>query len=482
MGGTGRQDDLRTEEVDLVVIGTGPGGEALAAGAARAGLDVVAVEKHLVGGECPYYGCIPSKMMLRAADALAEARRAGELAGDVSVVPSWTPVAQRVARDATADWDDTAAVQRLEDAGGRLVRGTGRLEGPRTVVVAPGGQHAGSAPVRLVARRGVVLNPGTRPAAPPVEGLADTPYWTNREAVRATEVPADLVVLGGGPIGCELAQVFARFGSRTTLVQRGPRLLPQDELEAAAVLERALLDDGVRVLTGADAVRVAYAEGRFTVTLGDGQELGADRLLVAAGRTPNLDTLGLDAVGLDPAARTLEVDERLRVLGADGAPVEGLWAIGDVTGRGAFTHVSMYQSAVALRDVLEQGGEPARYDALPHTTFTDPEVAGAGLTEQAARDAGLRVLTGSTPLEQSSRGFTHGPGATGLVKLVADADRDVLVGATVVGPAGGEIQALLTLAVHAAVPLPVLRSMIYAYPTFHRAVETALGELAPVED
>ncbi len=199
----------------------------------------------------------------------------------------------------------------------------------------------------------------------------------------------------------------------------------------------------------------------------------ADKLLVAAGRTPNLDDLGLDSVGLDPSARTLDVDDRLRVTGAD-----KLWAIGDVTGRGAFTHVSMYQSAIALRDLLDQDGPPATYHALPHATFTDPEVAGVGMTEQQARDAGLEVRVGSTLLEHSSRGFTHGPGARGLVKVVEDAERGVLVGGTVVGPAGGEILGFLAVAVHAAVPVATLKTMIYAYPTFHRAIESALGDLS----
>ncbi|MFW6773940.1 dihydrolipoyl dehydrogenase family protein [Nocardioides sp. CPCC 205120] len=464
---------MSEREVDLVVIGTGPGGEALAGGAARAGLEVVAVEQHLVGGECPYYGCIPSKMMLRAADTLAEARRAGLLAGDVEVVPSWRPVAERVSAEATAGWDDTAAVQRLEDAGGRLARGTGRLVGERRVVVTA----ADGTETTYVARRGVVLNPGTRPAAPPLPGLEGTPYWTNRDAVRATGLPGTLAVLGGGPIGCELAQTFARFGVRVTVVQHGERLLPRDEPEAAAVLTDALVADGVRVLTGVAATGVDHADGAFTLALDDGQELRADQLLVAAGRTPNLDLVGLDSIGLDAAARALEVDDRLHVVGDDG-PLPWLWAIGDVVGEGAYTHVSMYQSAIALRDLLGEEGAPARYDALPHTTFTDPEVAGAGLTEAAARDAGLRVRVGSTRLEDSSRGFTHGPGATGIVKVVEDADRGVLVGATVVGPAAGEIQAVLTLAIHAAVPVASLREMIWAYPTFHRAIDSALADLS----
>ncbi|WKN46816.1 NAD(P)/FAD-dependent oxidoreductase [Nocardioides sp. Arc9.136] len=459
---TGEQQE---HEVDLVVIGLGPGGEALATGAAKAGLEVVAVDKHLVGGECPYYGCIPSKMMLRAADSLAEARRAGTLAGDVEVTASWAPVARRIREEATDDWDDTVAVRRLEDAGATVHHGIGRLDGARRVVVE---LRDGSTRV-YTARRGVVLNPGTRPAQVPVPGLEGTPWWSNRDAVRATEAPASLVVVGGGPIGCELAQVFARFGTRVTLLQHNEHLLPHDEPEASAALERVLLDEGVRIVTGADVREVAYADGGFTVTVGEDRVTG-DRLLVAAGRTPNLDGLGLETVGLDPGVRTVEVDERLRA-------ADGLWVLGDVTGKGAYTHVSMYQSAIALRDLLEQDGPPASYHAVPHVTFTDPEVAGVGLTEQQARDAGLRVATGSTPMEQSSRGFVHGPGATGLVKVVADADRGVLVGATVVGPAGGEVLGALAVAVHAAVPVDVLRSMVYAYPTFHRAIESALADL-----
>ncbi len=457
---------MTEHEVDLVVIGTGPGGEALATGAAQAGLEVVAVDKHLVGGECPYYGCIPTKMMVRGSDVVAEVRRAAEVAGEATITPAWSVVTRRVDEQATAGWDDTIAVDRLRDAGATVHHGVGRLAGTGRVTV----ETADGATVTYTARRGVVVNPGTRPAVPPVEGLAGTPYWTNRDAVRVTELPASLVVVGGGPIGCELAQVFSRFGVRVTVLQHGPRLLPADEPEAGELLAEVFAQEGIRVLTGVELQRAAYADGAFTLGLDTGEELVADKLLVAAGRVPNLDDLGLETVGLDPAARTIEVDEHLRA-------GERLWAIGDVTGHGAFTHVSMYQQAVALRDVLGEDGDPASYHAVPHVTFTDPEVGGVGLTEQAAREAGLRVRTGSTPLEQSSRGFTHGPGGHGLIKVVEDADRGVLVGASAMGPAGGEILGFLAVAVHAAVPVRTLKSMIFAYPTFHRAIETALGGL-----
>ncbi len=453
-------------DADLVVIGTGPGGESLANRAATAGLKVIVVEKHLVGGECPYYGCIPSKMMLRAAHALTEAHRAGELAGTVTIEPSFAPVAKRVAEQATDHWDDTVAVRRLEDAGATVIHGTGRLDGTRRAVITPAD---GSAEITVEARIGVVLNPGTRPAAPPIDGLEGTPYWTNREALQATEAPAELIVIGGGPIGCELAQVFSSFGTRVTIVQRGPRLLPADEPEASAVLAKAFAEEGVRVLTDAESTSVSYEDGRFTLTLADGQTATGDRLLVAAGRTQNTDGLGLESVGIDP--RAIAVDEWMRAGGDDA----GLWIIGDVTGHGAFTHMSMYQADIAFRSITGAGGFTAEYHAVPHATFTDPEVGGVGLTEAAARAAGLAVRTGSADLGASSRGFTHGPGAVGLIKLV-EAD-GVLVGATAVGPAGGEILGLLALAVHARIPTATLASMIYAYPTFHRTISSAIDDL-----
>lgn len=457
------------QQTDLVVIGLGPGGEALATAAAKAGLAVVAVDKHLVGGECPYYGCIPTKMMVRAADTLAEAGRADELAGDVTVTKSWSPVAERISGQATDHWDDRVAVDRLVAAGATVIHGVASLDGPGKVVVT---FPQTPTPARFEAAKGIVLNPGTRPALPRVAGIEGTPFWTNRDAVQVTELPGSLVVLGGGPIGCELAQVFARFGVRVTVIQHGPRLVPADEPEASELLEDVFVHEGIRVLTDVEATQVAYADGAFTLTLDDGQALTAEKLLLATGRKPNFQDLGLHTVGIDPSVHTLEVDDRMRVSGVD-----GLSAIGDVTGKGAFTHVSMYQSAIARRDILGEDGPPAAYHAVPHTTFTDPEVAGVGMTEAQARDAGLSIRTGSTKLEESSRGFTHGPGARGLVKVVEDAARGVLVGATVVGPAGGEILGFLAVAVHAEVPVAILRSMIYAYPTFHRAIETALADL-----
>jgi pyruvate/2-oxoglutarate dehydrogenase complex dihydrolipoamide dehydrogenase (E3) component len=413
----------------------------------------------LVGGECPYYGCIPSKMIVRAADVLAEGRRIRDLAGESEVRPDWSEVADRIREEATDDWNDQVAVDRLERAGARFVRGHGRLVGPRTVQV--GDQI-------YEASRGVVLNPGTAPAAPPIHGLADTPYWTNRDVLRTESVPGSLAVIGGGPIGAEIAQGLSRFGVRVTVLEVGDRILGPEEPETSRLLADVFAEEGIQVLTGVSISSVSYDDGRFRVVL-DGQEINAEKLLVAAGRRPNLADIGLDTVGLDPSSHSIEVDEHMRA-------GEGLWALGDVVGKGAFTHVSMYQSAICVRDILGQDGPSADYRALPHVTFTDPEVGSVGMTEQQARAAGLDVRVGLTDLASSTRGWIAK--GKGLIKLVEDADRGVLVGATAVGPSGGEILSMLTTAVHAEVPTDTLRSMIYAYPTFHRAVEAALKELA----
>ncbi len=447
-------------ECDVVVVGLGPGGEALASRLAKAGLDVVAVEAELVGGECPYWGCIPSKMFIRAANALAEARRIDGLAGHAELTADFAPVARRIREEATADWDDTAAADRLAAAGARLVRGHGRLAGHRTVEV-----ETSDGVERVVASRGVVLNTGTTPAVPPIDGLADTPFWTNRDALKATAAPASLVVIGGGAIGLELAQAFARFGSDVVVLEAGPRILGPEEPETSELIAAVLTSEGMDVRAGITIDGVAHDGDRFHVTCGD-VTFEAEQLLVAAGRKSRIDDIGLDTVDVDGTGRFVEVDDDQRV-------ADGLWAIGDIVGRGAFTHVAMYQSERAARSILGETQEA--YDtSIPRVTFTDPEVGGVGLTEQQARDQGISVEVTTSSIASSSRGFVHGPGHEGLIKLVIDTDRDVLVGATSVGPTGGETLAGLAVAVRAEVPISTLRNSVYAYPTYWRAVESTL--------
>lgn len=460
------------DEVDIVVIGLGPGGEDVAGRLAEAGLAVVGVEANLVGGECPYWGCVPSKMMIRAAGLLAEGRRIPGMAGDATVRPDWAPVAERIRAEATDTWDDKVAADRFTGKGGRLVRGKGRITGPGEVTV-------GDQVFR--ARKGIVLGSGTVPAAPPIEGLAGTPYWTNHEAIETERVPGSLIVLGGGAIGAELAQVFARFGAAVTVVEALDRLLPPEEPESGALLAEVFEKEGITVRTGAKVTTVGH-DGRFTLHLdgaddghGDGERAGgtltAERLLVATGRRTELAALGVGAIGLDEQARALPVDDRLRV-----AP--GVWAVGDVTGKGAFTHMAMYQSGIVVRDILGQDGPAAEYHAVPRVTFTDPEVGAVGLTEAQARDQGLNVRTGTAQIPVSSRGWIHKAGNAGFVKLVEDADRGVLVGATSAGPNGGEVLGALAVAVHGRVPTDRLNHMIYAYPTFHRAIGDALRDIS----
>jgi pyruvate/2-oxoglutarate dehydrogenase complex dihydrolipoamide dehydrogenase (E3) component len=447
---------------DVVVVGLGPGGEHAATELAKAGLEVVAIDERLVGGECPYFGCVPTKMMIAAASTVQEGRRIPTFAGEATITPSWDPVARRIRDEAPDDWDDTVAVKRLEDAGATFVRGRGTITAPGQVTV---GDTA------YVARRGIVLNTGTTPTAPPVRGLAGTPYWTNREAVRLTELPETMIVIGGGPIGCELAQVFATFGVEVTLLEVADRIVTVEEPESSEVLAKAFADAGITVLTEVHIDEVAHQDDRFTVTLED-RSLTADRLLVSAGRRNNIGDIGLEHVGLDPTARVLEPDERMRV-------ADGVWAIGDITGKGAFTHMSMYQANVVVRDLLGEDGPWADYRAVSRVTFTAPEVGSVGMTEKQARDAGVNVAVGVTDLATSTRGWIAQE--PGVIKLVADADKDVLVGATTVGPSGGEMLSMLVTAVHAQVPIATLRTMHFAYPTFHRAVESALADLARVE-
>ena len=456
---------MTTHTFDAVVVGLGPGGEDVAGKLAEAGLSVLGIEGNLVGGECPYWGCVPSKMMIRAANLLAEGRRIPGMAGASEVIPDWAPVAHRIRAEATDDWDDRVAVERLEGKGGTFVRGWAKLTGPSSVAV--GGDE-------YTASRALVLATGTEPAVPPIEGLAGTPYWTNRHAIEVETLPRSLAILGGGSIGVELGQVFARFGVQVTMIEALDRLIAQEEPEASDLVASTLTADGIDVRVGTGATKIGYsAADGFAVHLDGAEPVTADRLLVATGRHTALDRLGVEALGvsgLTADAKALPIDEHCRV-------TSGVWAVGDVTGKGAFTHVAMYQAGIATRGILGEVGPPADYRAVPRVTFTDPEVGAVGLTEGQARAEGVPIRIGFSRVPESARGWIHKAGNAGFIKLIEDRDRGVLIGATSVGPVGGEVLGALAVAVRATVRTEALRHMIYAYPTFHRGIEDALRNL-----
>jgi pyruvate/2-oxoglutarate dehydrogenase complex dihydrolipoamide dehydrogenase (E3) component len=449
------------QQADVVVVGMGVGGEEVAEQLADAGLSVIGIEHELVGGECPYWGCVPTKMMIRAGNALAEARRIPGLAGSSSVQPDWAPVAKRIRDEATDSWDDKVAVDRFVDKGGIFVRGRATVVGPGRVKVEE---------QEYAATRGLVIATGTAAVIPPVDGLADTPYWTNRDAVETETLPTSLLVLGGGAIGVEFSQVLARFGVQVTVIEGSDRLISMEEPESSETAAAALARDGVKALTGVRAQHVSYSDAGFAIELSDGSTVTGEKLLVATGRAARLGALGLESIGLDPSARFLTTDERMRA-------ADKVWAVGDVTGNGNFTHMAVYEAHIAIRDILGQDGPPADYRARPRVTFTDPEIGAVGMTEKQARDAGIDVQVGYTSLPSSSRGWIHGPGNDGFIKLIVDRARGVLVGATSAGPSGGEILGALSVAVHGEVPVATLKSAIWAYPTFHRALDDALKGL-----
>lgn len=451
------------EQVDAVVVGMGVGGEEVAGCLASNGLTVVGIEHHLVGGECPYYGCIPTKMMIRADDALAEGRRIPELAGTSTVTEDWAPVARRIREVATDNWNDKAAVDRFQQKGGRFVRGYGRLTGPGRVEV------EGKA---FEASRAVVIATGTSPAIPPIPGLANVPYWTNRDAVKVERLPPSLAILGGGAIGVELSQAFARFGVEVSVIEGMDHLLAMEEPEAGAVLGDVLRKDGIKLHLGVHATSVEATSGGVRVNLDNGEQVSATQLLVATGRRTNLSDIGLETIGLYPKVRVLEPDGYMRV-------ADKTWAVGDITASGGFTHMAIYHAGIAVDSILGTDGLEANYRAKPRVTFTDPEVGAAGLTEEQARKKGINVRTGCQKASVTSRGWIHGPGNDGFIKVVEDADRGVLVGATTMGPRGGDLLGIFELAIRNEIPTDDLRHLIYAYPTFYRGVGEAVRNLGP---
>ena len=456
-----------SQEFDVVCLGAGVAGEAIAQGLKDSGLTLAVVERELVGGECPYWGCVPSKTLLRSAETLAEAGRARLLAAShVDWTVDFPKVSKRVLWMAR-NLDDSRPAAAMEATGARLVRGEGTLVDVRTVLV--GGEQ-------LTARRAVVIANGSSAAIPLIPGLDSVEFWTNRQAAIPNELPASLAILGGGAIGVELGQAFARLGSKVTLIEAAPTFLGLEEPEAGAALRPHLEAEGMMLMIGDPCIGVeqpmmgpSHERSAVVVHLKSGAVVRADRLLVATGRRPNAEAWR--GVGLPQTERGwLKVDPV--TLEAQ----DGVFGAGDVTGLGGFTHLAYYHAQVIARRLR---GIDARADqtAVPRVTFTDPEVASVGLSEAAARAKGIDVAVVSSDPAETARGYIH-DFHRGVLKLVADRDRGVLIGATLVTPRAGEILGELVLAIRAGTPVKTLTDIIHPFPAFNRVLGESFEQLA----
>ena len=455
------------QEFDVICLGGGVAGEAIAEGLQDSGLTLAVVERELVGGECPYWGCVPSKTLLRSGETLTEADRARVLAASrVEWSVDFPKISTRVLWMAR-NLDDTRPAAAMEATGARLIRGEGKLTDPRTVRV--GSEE-------LVARRAVVIANGSTAVIPPIPGLDTVDYWTNRQAAIPTELPGSLAILGGGAIGVELGQAFARLGSKVRIIEAGTTFLAHEEPEAGTALRPHLEADGIVLSIGDPCVAVEPSvvepSGRrssVVVHLKSGATVRADRLLVATGRRPNNESWR--SAGLPQTERGwLKVDPST----LEAQP--GVFGAGDVTGLGGFTHLAHYHGQIVARRLR---GQDARADhtAVPRVTFTDPEIASVGLSEAAARATGIGVVVAAADPADTARGSIH-DFHRGALKLVADRERGVLIGATMVTPRAGEIIGELVLAIKLGTPLKTLADVIHPFPAFNRVLGESLNELA----
>ncbi len=456
---------------EVVILGGGSAGEHAAMLLAAGGKRVALVEERLVGGECPYFACMPSKAMLAAAELRQSIRRTAVMAGAIS-----RPLALDGDREAYAaavirrnvvaqHQDDSGAVERLQAKGVRVIKARGRIEEPG--VLAAGGLRIGW--------RDLVIATGARPRDPSIAGLGTVSFWNSEHFYSSDELPASAVIIGGGAVGCEIAQVLTRFGCRVTLVQHSPQLLSREEPAVAAALAAALRADGVDVRLSVNVLSVAPVLGGARLTLDDGSSATVDRVIVAAGKRANTDGIGLEHLDIELDARGhLPVDDHCRVTGRP-----NLWGAGDVTGLALYTHTANYHARTIAANLL---GKDARADlrAIPRGVYTEPAVASVGLTSVAARARGHDVAVATFPLGDTARAFVKGE-KTGMLLLVADKRDRILLGAAAIGSHVEEIIGEAALAIRARVPLEVLADLVHPFPTYSEAYEPPFRELVAVD-
>ncbi len=445
------------DRFDVAILGAGPGGEHAAHALVTAGCRVLMIERELIGGECTNWACIPSKTLLRPGEVRGESTRA---AGTDTAGLDW-PALARYRDYMTSAGDDSARVKGYEDLGVTVVKGDGRITGRGQLEVAGEAWHADR----------ILINTGSDPVIPPIQGLAQAGYWTNREATALDEIPASIVVIGGGPVGVELSQFLRRFGSRVMIVQGSDRLAEREDERVCGLLRAGLEDDGIEVHTGVQAERVTSEDGERSVTLSDGVALRGERVLLAVGRRPRAGEIGLETIGVEPGPHgQVPVDGFCRV-------ADGVWAAGDCTGVMLFTHIAKYQARVAVADMLGRPVE-ADYSAIPRVIFTDPEVAAVGMTEAQAREAGHDVAAAAIELPaEIARPYTYEQDPRGEMGVIVDRARRVMLGAWAVSPLASEWIHQAVLAIRAQVPLDTLLQTVAQFPSYSEAYLSALQAL-----
>lgn len=442
---------------DAFIIGAGPGGEVVAERLNRAGLSVALAEMELLGGECGTWACVPSKTLLRPVEIVGEARHGFGVAAPAVDWPAVRDYRDYMIRNL----DDTKEQKGYAEKGVEVFKSRARLAGAGKVEV--GGE--------IHEAEHIVIATGTESVIPPIEGLEEAGYWTNREATTFKEVPDSAVILGGGPVGIELGQMLARYGAKVALVEGANRLLSREDPAVSAHLAEALEADGIELHTGSQAVKVERTDGGRRLTLQDGSTAEGEELVVAVGRKPRVQDLGLETAGITyDEKKGIEVDSRCRA-------AEGVYAIGDVTGILQFTHVAKYQGRLVVADILGKGGPDASYDAIPRVVFSDPEVAAVGLTEEQAEEKGIDLVTHELELSGVGRSHTYEQEPRGSMRILADRDRRVLVGAWGVGPMAGEWIHLAALAIKTATPIEVLRDTVIQFPSYSESYVFALERL-----